>query len=191
MRKDLEHCYYSRMTSFIFVRHGQSEANANGIIADAHPPLTEEGIEQARRTADEIRDLGVTKVVCSPYLRAQQTAETIAGELGIELKDIEILDDLKERGLGVLEAKPREHEGIWYFSVDDAEGIEKRADLYERMKRCLDQLIERAEGEKLLVVGHSVSGFYLLQAVARKGSVDEFDALSMMNNADYVEVEVG
>lgn len=178
------------MTSFIFVRHGQSEANANGIIADAHPPLTEEGIGQARRTADEIRGLGVTKVVCSPYLRAQQTAETIAGELGIELKDIEILDDLKERGLGVLEAKPREHEGIWYFADDESEGIEKRVDLYERMKRCLDQLIKRAEGEKLLVVGHSVSGFYLLQAAARKASVNDFDELSMMKNADFVEVEV-
>ena len=178
------------MTSFIFVRHGQSEANANGIIADAHPPLTEEGIEQARRTADEIRGLGITKVVCSPYLRAQQTAETIAGELGIELKDIEILEDLKERGLGVLEAKPREHEEIWYFSDDESEGIEKRADLYARMERCLDQLIERAEGEKLLVVGHSVSGFYLLQAAARKGSVDELDEPSMLNNAGYVEVSV-
>lgn len=176
------------MTSFIFVRHGQSEANANGIIADATPPLTEEGIEQARRTADEIRDLSITKVVCSPYLRAQQTAETIAGELGIELKDIKILDDLRERGLGVLEAKPREHEGIWYFSDDESEGIEKRADLYERMKRCLEQLRERAKGEKLLVVGHSVSGFYLQQAAARKGAVDEFDPLSMMKNADYVEV---
>ena len=178
------------MTSFIFVRHGQSEANANGIIADATPPLTDEGIEQARRTAEEIRGLGVTKVVCSPYLRAQQTAETIAGELGIELKDIEILDDLKERGLGVLEDNPREHEGEWYFTADDAEGIEKRADLYERMKLCLDRLIERAEGEKLLVVGHSVSGYYLLQAAARKSSVDEFDAMSMMKNADYVEVEI-
>ena len=176
------------MTSFIFVRHGQSETNANGIIADAHPPLTEEGIEQARRTADEIRDLSITKVVCSPYLRAQQTAETIAGELGIELKDIEILDDLKERGLGVLEAKPREHEGIWYFSDDESEGIEKRVDLYERMKRCLDQLRERAEGQKLLVVGHSVSGFYLQQAATHKTSVDDFDPLSMINNADYVEV---
>lgn len=178
------------MTSFIFVRHGQSEANANGIIADAHAPLTEEGIEQARRTADEIRQFNITKVVCSPYLRAQQTAETIASELGIELKDIEILDDLRERGLGVLEAKPREHEGIWYFSDDESEGIEKRADLYRRMKRCLDQLAERAEGESLLVVGHSVSGFYLLQAAARKGSVDEFDPLSMMKNADYVEVTI-
>lgn len=178
------------MKSFIFVRHGQSEANANGIIADAHPPLTEEGIEQARRTAHEIRGLGITKVVCSPYLRAQQTAETIAGELGIELKDIEILEDLKERGLGVLEAKPREHEGIWYFSDDESEGIERRADLYERMKRCLDQLAERAEGEKLLVVGHSVSGFYLLQAAAGKNSVDNFDALEMMKNADYIEVSV-
>ncbi len=178
------------MTSFIFVRHGQSQANADVIIADEHSSLTELGIEQARKSADEIRQFNITKVVCSPFLRARQTAETIARELGIDTNSITAIDGLAERDLGVLKNKPKEHDGTWYFADDESEGIEKRADLYARMSQCLEQLKEIAEGESLLVVGHAVSGFYLLQAAARKGSVDEFDALSMMNNADYVEVEI-
>ncbi len=41
--------------SLIFVRHGQSEANAAGIIAEGgKPALTESGIAQAQKTGDKI-----------------------------------------------------------------------------------------------------------------------------------------
>lgn len=178
------------MKSFIFVRHGQSQANADGIIADERSPLTEQGIEQARKTAGEIQKFNITKIVCSPYIRARQTAETIAGELGIDVADIQLLDSLRERGLGVLQNKPKQHEGTWYFADDTSEGIEQRVELYKRMNKCLEILREMGEQEQLLVVGHAVSGFYLLQAAAKKGSVDEFDALAMISNADYVEVSL-
>jgi broad specificity phosphatase PhoE len=127
-------------TSFIFVRHGQSQANADVVIADANSHLTEKGIQQARNTANEIRSLNIEHIICSPYIRAQQTAETIAGELGIEISHIKVFDDLKERGLGILENKPREHEGIWYFLNDDVQNIEKSEDLFYRMSKCLDFL---------------------------------------------------
>jgi broad specificity phosphatase PhoE len=174
--------------SFIFVRHGQSLANANTIIADRQSPLTEMGIEQARKTAEEIRDLGITRIVCSPFLRAQQTAETIAGELGIDLAHIQIIDDLRERYQGSLENNPREHEGIWYFTDDTSEGIEPRTELLARMIQCASTLKELAQAETLLVVGHAISGFYLAQAVAGKTSLDQLDPVNLMNNADYVEL---
>lgn len=104
------------MIDFIFVRHGQSKANAEKVIADANSPLTEAGIEQARKTGMEVKDKEITLIVCSPYLRAQQTAETIAGELGIDLAHIKIMDELQERGLGVLEDNPKTQDGLWYFT---------------------------------------------------------------------------
>ena len=78
------------MGKFIFVRHGQSQANADGILADEHSPLTELGIEQARRTGYEIQSLGIKTILCSPFLRTQQTAEIIAGELGIEISHLKL-----------------------------------------------------------------------------------------------------
>lgn len=177
------------MAGFIFVRHGQSQANADGIIADAHSPLTEAGIEQARVTANELRDFNITTIVCSPYLRTQQTAETIAGELGIEIAHIRIIDELRERGLGVLENNPKEHEGTWYFTDDESEGIEPRQKLFERMNNCLKTLQDFGENENLLVIGHAISGFYLLQSAAKKPSIELFDLPSQMSNADYIEVK--
>jgi len=174
--------------TFIFVRHGQSEANATAIIADAHSPLTETGIQQARKTADETSPFGITHIICSPYLRAQQTAEIIAGEIGIDLAHIQIIDDLRERGLGVLENQPKMHDGIWYSSDDSSENIELRSELFERMKRCALTIKDIAQTETLLVVGHAISGFYLAQAVAGKSSLEQLDSFNLMTNADYIEL---
>ncbi len=65
------------MSHSIFVRHGQSQTNDNGIIADGTELLTDKGIEQARKTRLEVKNLGITTIVCSLYLRAQQTFATV------------------------------------------------------------------------------------------------------------------
>lgn len=178
------------MNTFIFVRHGQSKANAEGFIADAHAPLTEAGIEQARITAGKVKDLDVEFIVCSPYLRAQQTAETIAGELGIDFAHIRILDKLHERDLGMLENKPKEHEGTWYFIDDSSEGIESRINLFMRMRECLEEIVCLSMQGKVLAVGHAISGFYLMQIAANKENVESFDSPALMNNADFIEIEI-
>lgn len=178
------------MTSFIFVRHGQSQANADGVIADSQPPLTETGIEQARKTGTEVKSLGVTMIVSSPYLRAQQTAETIAGELGIDLAHIKIIDELAERGLGALEGKPKKQDGLWYFTDEQSGGIESRANLIKRMQNCLKIIKDLSKTNKVLVTGHSISGFYLMQVAVGKTTVDQIDSPALMSNADYIEVEI-
>lgn len=176
------------MSSFIFVRHGQSEANANTVIADAHSPLTENGIEQARKTGKELKDKGITLILCSPFLRAQQTAETIAGEIGIDIAHIKIVDELRERGLGILEDKHREHDGLWYFTDETSDGIESRKDLLARMNNCLKIIEEFSKAETVLVSGHSISGFYLLQA-AKRNELEAFESPELMSNADFIEVK--
>lgn len=176
------------MSSFIFVRHGQSEANASTEIADAHSPLTENGVEQARKTGKEVKELGITLILCSPFLRAQQTAETIAGEIGLDIAHIKIVDGLQERGLGVLEGKHREHDGLWYFTDETSEGIESREKLLRRMTDCIDTIREHSKTNTVLVSGHSISGFYLQQA-AKKKKLKDFDPPELMSNADFVKVE--
>ena len=178
------------MSSFIFVRHGQSEANANGTIATAKTTLTQVGIEQARKTAKEVKDLGITMIVCSPMLRAQQTAETIAGELGIDIAHIKIIDELRERGLGEVEGKPKDHESEWYFSDTNEFGVEPSKDLFARMAKCLESIKVLSGSNKILVVGHAVSGFYLQQIAAGKSSLKDFDPISQMSNADFIEVTI-
>jgi len=79
---------------FYFVRHGQSEANAARLIADSTPKLTKLGREQAIETANSLKDIKITKILTSPLIRARQTAEIIASELGLHVGDIEVVDEL-------------------------------------------------------------------------------------------------
>ena len=175
--------------SFIFVRHGQSQANADGIIAGAHAKLTQNGIEQARTTANEVKGLGIKFVACSPYLRAQQTAETIAGVLGIDLNHIKIVEELRERGLGELEGNPKNHPGPWYTQAD-APTLETKQHLLDRMNDALYKLAALADGAgRLLVVGHAISGFYLVEAAKGIRTVSKIGDDAQLGNADYVEIE--
>ncbi len=181
------------MSKFIFVRHGQSQANAAGLIATDDSPLTPQGIAEATKTAHELRDMGIKVVVCSPMPRAQLTAEIIAGEIGVDLAHIKVINELREREAGKLRGKAKTHESEWYLKIDTDHGFESRADLITRMKTCLNKLkaIAKKEGV-VLAVGHAASGYYLLEVAKGKTKFEEFefDPGRQINNADFIEVEV-
>ncbi len=50
------------MSEFIFVRHGQSRANLDKIIADRNSPLTALGYEQAKQTGINLKGFGITAI---------------------------------------------------------------------------------------------------------------------------------
>jgi broad specificity phosphatase PhoE len=66
-------CYF--MKNILFIRHGESEANAGLPTSDpAAITLTAKGFEQAKEVS-ELIDIEPDLVVMSSYLRTQQTAE--------------------------------------------------------------------------------------------------------------------
>ena len=75
----------------ILLRHGQSEFNAafNATRVDPgipDPRLTEEGKRQARAAALALAAHPVERLIASPYTRALETAEIVAGELGLPIE---------------------------------------------------------------------------------------------------------
>ena len=173
---------------FIFVRHGQSRANADSVIANPQSPLTIQGIEQARHTAQQLLHSGITRIVCSPFDRARQTAEIIAKELNVA--DIQVVDELHERYYRALNDLPKDHDSLWYFGEIAAANVETPDALLTRMQTCLERLEDLAKDQVLLVVSHAVAGFYLLQVAAGKTSLDRFASPAQLDNAAVVEVEV-
>ena len=72
----------------ILLRHGQSEFNL--AFSRTHrdpgikdPKLTELGHDQARTALESLRHERITRIVCSPYTRALQTAGPIAEALSL------------------------------------------------------------------------------------------------------------
>lgn len=176
----------------LYIRHGKSIANANGTIGEPDTPLAEEGLEQARTTGQHLKQENVSTIVCSPFIRAQQTAEIIAGELGIPIADITILDELHERRMGELEGGPKQQPTEFYYQNDTDFGFESQQQLITRLKLALDtvkEIAEKASGT-VIVVGHATSGFYFLQVAKGKTNFAEFEPVSQMENAEFIEVNL-
>lgn len=80
------------------MRHGDALSFAR---TDAERPLSEHGMRQAATMASCFRDALPTRVIVSPYLRAQQTCSIVCEELGINQFDTVngITPDVDPRGV--------------------------------------------------------------------------------------------
>jgi probable phosphoglycerate mutase len=88
----------------VLARHGQTTANAEGILDTRLPghPLTEEGHRQAAELADQLAGEPVVAVYASRALRARQTAKPIAARHGLTAQ---VLDGVHEVAIGNLEGR--------------------------------------------------------------------------------------
>ena len=92
-------------SSFWFLRHGETVANAAGRIAGAlDTPLTDRGRDQAGRAADQLQTQGIAAIWASPLVRARDTAQIVADRLGLPVR---LLPDLAERRWGDWEGLDR------------------------------------------------------------------------------------
>lgn len=168
------------------VRHGQSEGNLARDAAeaeqaervslparDADVPLSELGREQAtafgRWLGRQDPAMHPTTVVCSPYVRAVQTAQALLHEAGGDLAKLHVDTDerLRDREMGTLAdltwkgiqaLHPEEGEralrlGRYYHRPP---GGESWADMTLRLRSLLGDLAREFADERVLVVGHDV-----------------------------------
>lgn len=87
------------------LRHGEAEAMAP---SDAQRRLTPRGEQQVRAAAEHLQSLGLTRILVSPYVRAQQTAALVQQQLGFTglLQTVSWLtpDSSPQQALGELDA---------------------------------------------------------------------------------------
>jgi len=176
------------MSEFIFIRHGESTGNAEGFIGTPTTPLSKKGREQAKLTAKKLQGSGIKTIVASPFVRTQETARIIAEEIGINASEIRTMEELQERRGPAIEGKPKDQANDWYLLNDDPRE-EPRPELLKRMHKALVKLKKLADYEgPLLVVGHAVSGYFLLQAAEGKKSVKDLDTPTQMKTAELIKV---
>jgi broad specificity phosphatase PhoE len=87
-----------------FVRHGESEANAAGVIDTSvpGPHLTELGRQQAAEVAGALAANDYDGIYASSMIRTQETAQPLARRLG---QSITVLPGLREIDAGVFEGQ--------------------------------------------------------------------------------------
>jgi broad specificity phosphatase PhoE len=146
-----------------FVRHGQSKSNAGEQTTDpAQIALTPLGKEQAAYIAsafEQAPDL----IVTSPYLRAQQTAESIrhrfpsvAGETW-PVQEFTYLDASRCANTSPIERRPMVE--VYWRRNDpyhvDGEKAESYAELIGRADKMWERLAEECAGKWVVMVSHA------------------------------------
>ena len=179
------------MKHLYFIRHGQSQANLDKIIATPDSPLTALGVSQAKETANRLLSFSIDKIFSSPMPRARQTAEVIADSIGFDKSKIVTMNELRERGFGELEGKSKDHESRWYFDIPDGLGIETHNELHGRMKNALNQIMDMStNSSNILIIGHSVSGDMLRFIADKKLNFSALADYELTPNAGFFELKV-
>ncbi|MFB2583834.1 histidine phosphatase family protein [Herbiconiux liukaitaii] len=178
------------MTTFTFVRHGQTDWNfQKRIQGTTDVPLNETGREQAREAAEQLAGRRWDGIVASPLSRARETAEIIARQLGLPAP--EIVGALQERSYGEVEGL--DAVGIAERFPDPlapVPGRERRSDVVKRVLPALEALAEEHPGESLIVVSHGGVIASLLRYVTEKKLPEKAHAIPNGSAHDFV-IEAG
>jgi probable phosphoglycerate mutase len=183
-----------------FVRHGESEANLLHEFSNRGRKhgLTDRGRQQAASLARKLQGASVAKLFSSPLLRAVQTAEILAGELGVPYR---VTDALREYDCGVLEGRADAASWAAYQAVFDdwirrgrwasrIEGGESLLDIQERFVPFIERLVEEGRDSpgSVVLVGHG--GLYHCMLPLVLVNVDWDLALAQpIHNTGYVLAE--
>lgn len=181
------------MTLLTLVRHGQTDWNlARRIQGTTDIPLNDTGREDARAAARLLADDTHHAIYASPLVRARETAEIIAQELGLPSPTLS--PDMRERefgeGEGLLVPEYLERYGDWHGLPLGAETLHQVRD---RALAALDRIARDARrrsapvAESVIVVTHGGVIRSLLDHVSsgslpgpgevlRNGSVHRFEA---------------
>lgn len=168
------------------VRHGQSAGNVARDVAetaglhmidiamrDVDVPLSALGEQQAEALGRWFGQMPKKEqpsvILCSPYLRTQETARLLMHAASLSAKGTSFIVDerLREKEFGIVDrmtihgirikypelCEQREHVGKFYFRPP---GGESWCDVILRLRSAIDTIIREYRSEHVLIVSHQV-----------------------------------
>jgi broad specificity phosphatase PhoE len=149
------------MTELTLARHGETDWNReNRFQGHADPPLNALGRRQSAELADALAGEPIVRVYTSPLRRASETAEIVAGRLGI---DVEPLGPLREIDVGAWSGLTRDEVAARFpdayarwlertpHGFEDGETYDELA---ARVIPAIHSIAESHPSESVLVVTH-------------------------------------
>ena len=137
-------------------RHGQTPWNVEDLICGrTDVPLTEVGQQQALRLAESALDKGIDVILCSPMLRARQTAQAVSDAIGVP---IQIDERLIEMDFGTFEGTSRFGEEFQWIRAQMSTrfpGGESGFDVAYRVYSLLYESKEKYADKTVLLVCHN------------------------------------
>ena len=140
----------------LLTRHGQTEWNfLKKVQGKADIKLNEKGIEQAQNVKDKLKNEKIDLILCSPLIRAVETANIIN-----ESRNIPILieEKLSERDFGEFEGMPNtefDFEAFWSYKQNiQYKKAENIREFFKRVYKFLDDIHLKYKDKRILLVAH-------------------------------------
>ena len=131
--------------------------------------LSDEGREQAKKTAEFLADQQITRALSSPLARAMETATIIAQPHGLTPSPVHPIHEVdvgRWEGGSWVDIESEEPEAYRQFVTDPARygyaGGENLTQVQQRVIPAVTQVFQENLGRVILVVGHNVVNRVLL-----------------------------
>ena len=167
-----------------FVRHGETEYNALGIVqGQLDIPLNEKGIKQAEALAEKLKDFPLDIIYTSPLSRARKTAEIVN-----KYHNVEIICEQRFTEFHVGQ-KQGQKTGEWTKEMNEdfmlnpeKYGAESNESFYNRVSEAYKDL---PADKNILVVAHA--GVY--RSILRYKENKPFEAhFTIVGNAEIQDI---
>ncbi len=186
------------MTTFLLIRHGQSQANLDNIFAGhTDVPLTELGQKQAKLTADFIAgNFAVDAVYASDLARAFATGEAVAKAFGLPITAHKGLreiygGDWEQAHYPDLPVKYPKEFSVWLKDIGNAycPSGESVRELQQRLVATLSEIANENEGKTVVIATHACAIRSVMSYCEQKG-VEGMKDIPWVSNASVTIVEV-
>jgi len=155
----------------ILVRHGETSWNKQRRIqgSRSNTQLNETGYEQADRIAAVLKQQRIDAIYSSPLRRAVNTAQTLAGACGLQVRTVPELQEIDAGDLDGLSEKEmgEGHMAFWkeWRKGDPSlhlPGGESLDDLQKRVWWAVERILERHTDDTVAVVGHLFTNLVII-----------------------------
>ena len=156
--------------TLVVARHGDAEY-VDTFFSDEGGTLTRQGRAESAALADGVADRRVAHVWCSDLSRAVQTAEIVAGRLGV---GVTTRKGLREVRVGDLDGQPFSIPALcavtdhWFrgdYAVAFPAG-ESGTDVVARYAATLQEIADLHRGETVVVIAHQTAACIALPSLA-------------------------
>ncbi|HEY9784963.1 MAG TPA: histidine phosphatase family protein [Candidatus Obscuribacterales bacterium] len=152
-----------KITTLLLIRHGHTQATEEGrLYNDPRAELTNEGIRQAHALARWVKEKNPDRLLSSTAKRVVSTAEIIAREIGLVAEPVEGLNEWDVgdwEGRTYLDIKKNDPAIYAHWSADPIlnrpPGGESVADMVERIRKRLNELLIEHDGRTIALVTHA------------------------------------
>ncbi len=178
---------------YLIMRHGVAGHNVKNVINSSLNNislygLTEEGVNQVKKTSAGLATIAINHIFTSPFLRTIETARIVAKTIGFNSESIVIEERLREVGLDVLEGKSIDEYHSLFPCLEDkffknVDGVENLFEVKRRVMEFLEECENTYKDATILIITHEYPAWML--SAGSLGST-ALESVALKKAADFV-----